>query len=376
MKIAIIGPAHPLRGGIADFNEALAAALELANHQTAIFSFSLQYPNFLFPGKSQFTDAPPPTISIHTIINSINPFNWIKSANSIVAYKPDMVIIRFWLPFMAPCLGSIAHLIKRKLKIPVIAITDNVIPHEKRFGDRVFIKYFLSKCDAFMAMSNDVAMQIDQFIKAPLKAVSPHPIYNIFGSKIDREQAKEKLALDRSDKVILFFGFIRKYKGLELLLQALAMPQIKALNIKCIVAGEFYEDKASYIDFIETHSLQENVLLHDYFIPKESVNKYFSAADLVVQPYLSATQSGITQIAYHFDVPMLVTNVGGLAEIVNNQTNGYVVPTFAASIADAISDFYKGNKYETMSAAVQIHKEKFSWNYFVQNLIALYEKIH
>ncbi len=374
LKTIIVGPAFPLRGGIANFNEALCRAMNEAKIETSIFSFSLQYPNFLFPGKTQFDNGKPPSdIKIETCINSINPFNWIAVAKKIKKEKPDLVIIRYWLPFMGPCLGTIAKLIGKNIKI--IAITDNVIPHEKRMGDSLFTKYFVNKCDGFIAMSESVLNDLSQFTSNNKKLFLPHPIYNIFGEKIEKQEAQNYLKLSHDDNYLLFFGFIRKYKGLDLLLEAMADERIKALNIKLIVAGEYYETADPYLKIMENNNLQNKVILKTEYIKSEDVKYYFCASDIIVQPYRTATQSGVTQIAYHFDKPMIVTNVGGLPEIVPNNKVGYVTNTDSKSIANAIVNFYEEKKERSFIENVQKEKKRFQWDSFVNGLIDLYKSL-
>lgn len=375
-KAIIVGPAFPLRGGIANFNEALCRAMNAAGIQTSVYSFSLQYPGFLFPGKTQYDEgAGPSDIVVHTRINSINPFNWIKVAKEIKAEKPDLVIFRYWLPFMGPCLGTIAKRIKRNSNIKVIAITDNVIPHEKRPGDRTLTSYFIRQCDGFVTMSRAVLNELSAFTQTDKKVFLPHPIYDIFGKKVEKKEALAHLGLNKSDKHVLFFGFIRKYKGLDLLLNAMADKRLKELNVKLIIAGEYYEDAAPYQKIISENGLADRVILRTNYIPSEEVRYYFCAADLVAQPYRSATQSGVTQIAYHFERPMLVTDVGGLPEIVPNNKVGYVTEVDARSIADAIFDYYTSGKEAEFSSSTAIEKQRFLWSTFVKGLMDLAQKL-
>ncbi len=376
LKAIIVGPAFPLRGGIANFNEALCRSMNAANIETKIISFSLQYPNFLFPGKTQFDEGKAPVdIQIETKINSINPFNWLAVAKQIKSEQPDFVIFRYWLPFMGPCLGTIAKRIKRGTGIKVIAITDNVIPHEKRFGDTVFTNYFIKQCDGFIAMSNSVLNDLSKFTATDKKSFLPHPIYDIFGEKVTKKEAIAHLLLNPADKHLLFFGFIRKYKGLDLLLEAMADQRIKKLNVKLIVAGEYYEDAAPYNEIIHKYGLEKNIILKTEYIPSEEVRNYFCASDMVAQPYRTATQSGVTQIAYHFEKPMLVTNVGGLPEIVPHNKVGYVTEIDSKSIADAIVDFYSNNREQQFVENTVYEKQRFLWSTFVNGLQDLYKKI-
>jgi D-inositol-3-phosphate glycosyltransferase len=375
-KIIIIGPAFPLRGGIANFNEALCRALNKKNNHTKIISFSLQYPSFLFPGKTQFdTGEGPKDLSIETKINSINPFNWLKVGRYIRNEGPDYVIIRYWLPVMAPCLGSIARIVKQNKKIKIIAITDNIIPHEKRAGDKNLTQYFISACDAFITLSQQVLNELRAFNNSKPAVFMPHPVYDIFGEKIPKAEALENLKLSPSNKHILFFGFIRNYKGLDLLLEAMADERIKQLGIKLIIAGEYYEDALRYENIIAKYNLSANIVAHTHFIDSNEVKNYFCASDMIVQPYRTATQSGVTQIAYHFERPMLVTDVGGLPEIVNDGKTGYVTKTNPQSIADALFKFYMENKEQEFSINCREEKKRFSWEYFVEGIEALIKKI-
>ncbi len=372
LKIFIIGPAYPLRGGPAKFNENLCEELIKAGHDAQLISYSLQYPNFLFPGSSQFetNGNAPKHLKIHTLINTINPFNWFKVARFIKKQKPDFILFRYWLPFFGPSLGTIARLVKSKTK--VLALTDNIIPHEKRFGDKPFTNYFVKNCHGFIAMSKTVLNDISKFTNTTNKVYSPHPMYETYGEKVSLNDAREKLQLNKDDKIILFFGLIRHYKGLDILLEAMASEKIKQQTIKLLIAGEFYEDKQPYLDLIAKHNLQNSVILHDTFIANEDVRYYFCASNLVAQTYRNATNSGVTMIGYYYEKPMLVTNVGGLAEIVPNNTCGYVVETNAEKIAEKICDYFENGKERQFTENVKLEKKKYEWQTFVNALIGLY----
>lgn len=375
MKVILLGPAFPLRGGIADFNEALAESLQKEGHEVIIYSFNYQYPSFLFPGTSQIAEGKKPeNLDIRSQLNSINPFSWYKTASSIISEKPDLVIVRYWIPFMAPALGTVAKKIRQK-NIKVIAITDNVIPHEKRPGDNILTGYFLRNCDGYVTMSKAVFDELDIFINTTNKILLPHPIYNIFGERLSKSEARKNIGIDFNDKIILFFGFIRAYKGLNLLLEAMADNRIRERGIKLLIAGEFYEDKTTYLEKIKSLEIEQSVILHTEFIDKNKVKDYFCSADIVVQPYLNATQSGITQIAYYFGRPMLVTNVGGLAEIVADKRVGYVIEKKPSAITDALCDFYDNQREKEFSQNVDLDKEKFSWTSFIDGLFKLYGSI-
>jgi D-inositol-3-phosphate glycosyltransferase len=371
-KIIIVGPAWPLRGGIANFNEALCRSFQEAGAEVEIVSFSLQYPSFLFPGKSQNENdtRPNPGLPIKALINSVNPLSWIKAARYINNQKPDYVVVRYWIPFMAMALGSILRLLKKEIRI--IALVDNAIPHEKRIGDKLLTQYFVNTCHGFVAMSKSVLDDIGQFTNSSYKRFVAHPVYNIYGNKIDKSDARNHLKIKPEVRLVLFFGFIRKYKGLFLLLQAFADKRLADMNVQLLIAGEFYEDESPYRQLIEQLELSHRVILHDKFIPANEVANYFCAADLVAQTYITATQSGVTQIAYHFGRPMLVTDVGGLAEIVPHQKAGYVVPTEIDKIADAIVDFYIHNRENEMAEFVQQKAGDFTWEAMVNEIDNLY----
>jgi D-inositol-3-phosphate glycosyltransferase len=368
MKIVIISPAFPLRGGIAASAERLAQAMQMADHEVVIYSFSLQYPNFLFPGKTQFSeDAATLDLKINTKINSVNPFNWLKVGWDLAKEAPDLVVCRFWMPFFGPCLGTILRVFQffSSKKTKITALVDNIIPHEKRIGDRLLSNYFVGACHDFVVMSNSVAEELRTFTKNKDIRYTPHPIYDNYGTIMSQNEAQKLLNLPKNIHVLLFFGFIRAYKGLDLLLEALG--KVSKGNLYLLVAGERYEDWKPYQEIINRLELSEKVHLFPDFIPSEEVKLYFSAADLVVQPYKSATQSGISQIAYHFEKPMIVTNVGGLSEIVKNGVSGYVVEPNSEAIATAIDNFFE-NKMDWI-AGVREEKKRFSWKNLVDSLI-------
>ena len=374
-KVIIIGPAFPFRGGIANFNNALAMAYYNKGDDVTLYSFTLQYPSFLFPGTTQYEDGQAPkNLKIKTLINSINPFNWIQVARKINKENPDFVIIRYWLPFMAPCLGTIARLLNKQIKI--LAITDNIIPHEKRIGDSVFTKYFVKNCDAFLSLSASVLDDLTKFTDSTFKKFIPHPIYDVFGEKTSKQEAIKNLGLNPEDKHLLFFGFVRKYKGLDLMLKAMADERIKMMGVKLIIAGEFYDDKKEYLDLIADLDLLDTIIIKGDFIPPIQVKNYFCASDMITQTYKTATQSGVTQIAYHFERPMLVTNVGGLAEIVPHNRVGYVTSQEPKDIADAIIDFYQHNKEVEFTLNTKQEKKRFSWESFVDGVDELINSVN
>lgn len=374
MKIFIIGPAYPLRGGPAQFNENLCRAFAREGHDAQIISYSLQYPNFLFPGSTQFETSgkAPEDIQIHTLINTVNPFNWFKVARFIKKQQPDLLIFRFWLPFFGPSLGTIARLVKKGTNIKVTALTDNVIPHEKRVGDKPFTSWFIKSCDGFITMSHKVYEDLEKFTATQHKVYTPHPMYETYGPIVSSSEARKKLGLGEQEKIVLFFGLIRKYKGLDLLLEAMADEKIKKAGIKLLVAGEFYEDQEAYHDIIKKNRLENSVLLHTHFIPNEEVRYYFCASNLVAQTYRNATNSGVTMVGYFYEKPMLVTNVGGLAEIVPDGKAGYVVPGDVKAISNAIADYFEHNREATYTQGVVEEKKKYEWSTFVEKVVNLY----
>jgi len=376
MRVTILSTAFPFRGGIAVFTERLARAFHAVGDKVNISTFSLQYPSFLFPGKSQYsTSKKPEDLDILAEVNSINPFNWVKIGLKIKKQKPDILILKYWIPFMAPCLGSISRIVRRNKYTKVIVVIDNLIPHERRFGDRFLNNYFVNSVDAFVAMSESVYNDLDKFDEGKKKVLGVHPLYDNFGEAKSKEKAIESLELSKDYKYILFFGIIRKYKGLNLLLEAIADNRFRDSNLKLIVAGEFYEEDKYYHDLIEKHKLKDVVILATKFIPDDQVVDYFCAADIIVQPYKNATQSGVTQIAYHFDKPMLVTNVGGLAEIVPHNKVGYVTSQNPQDIADAIFDFFQQNKEAKFIKGVKQEKKKYSWDIMVTNIKKIHQEI-
>ena len=370
-RVIIIGPAHPLRGGLATFNQRLANAFTDQGHVCSLLSFSLQYPDFIFPGTTQYSSEPAPeNLRIDTKINSINPFNWIRTGNWLKKQQADLIIVRFWLPLMGPALGTILRRARKNKKTKIICIADNVIPHEKRPGDKPFTRYFLKSCDAFITMSEKVMSDLRLFEKTKPALLVSHPLYDNFGAILPKTEARMHLGLPADEKIILFFGFIRKYKGLDLLFEAMALPAIKNAGIRLLVAGEFYEEEKGYQEQIDLLGIREQLYLRTDFIPDSEVKYYLSAADAVIQPYRNATQSGVTPLAYHFEKPMLVTNVGGLPALVPDKKVGLVTEPDPAAIAGGILQFYQlGEDY--FIPHLREEKKKYSWDRMVSSLTQL-----
>lgn len=368
MKIIILGTAYPYRGGLAAFNERLAHEYQNQGHEVEIYTFTRQYPDSLFPGKTQYsTDPAPKDLNIVRKVHSYNPINWFKVGREIAQKSPDVLVFAYWMSFMAPCMGTVARQVRRNRHTRILALVHNMIPHEPNFLDKILPPYFVKSMDGFMALSESVVHDIEHFDKRECpKRFSPHPIYDHYGERLPREQALSLLNLDPDSRYVLFFGFIRAYKGLDLLLDAFADEQMRELDVKLIVAGEFYGDSAPYMRQIKKNGLDNTVLLFNDYIPDGEVNRYFSAADIVAQPYKTATQSGVTQIAFHFEKPMLVTNVGGLPEIVPDGKIGYVVEPDAQQIAGALHRFFTENKQTEFERNVSEEKKKYAWSTFTK----------
>jgi glycosyltransferase involved in cell wall biosynthesis len=369
--VVIIGPAHPLRGGLASYNERLARQFLSAGHRVTVLTFSLQYPGFLFPGTTQYSSEPAPAdLDIRVCINSVNPFNWLKTGRMLRRMKPDLVVVRYWLPFMGPALGTILRFVRGLKGTRVVCIADNIIPHEHRPGDKLFTKYFTGSVDAFLTMSEKVLSDLRQFDERKPAQFVPHPLYDNFGEAIPRSEARALLGLPAEGRIILFFGFIRKYKGLDLLLEAMADPRIGAAGIRLLVAGEFYEDEAPYRALLQRPEIAERVIMRTNFIPDSEVRRYLCAADLVVQPYRSATQSGVTPLAYHFETPMLVTRVGALPDMVPDGEVGIVCAPDPTAIAEGILRFYETGA-DHFIPHIRSEKRKYTWQRIQDTLQSL-----
>jgi glycosyltransferase involved in cell wall biosynthesis len=375
-KIVILGPAHPYRGGIALFNERLAQEFQNESVEVNIQTFTLQYPGFLFPGKTQYAENnAPENLKIERSLNSVNPLNWLKVAKKIKKIQPDILLIRYWLPFMSPCLGTVARIVRKNQNIKVISLVDNIIPHEKRPGDRIFSSYFVKSVEGFVVMSKSVLSNLKTFDHNKPKLFSPHPLYDNFGQKTDKNTAIANLNLNPKYKYVLFFGLIRDYKGLDLLIEAFADERFNKLGVKLIVAGEFYSDEEKYKAIIDKYNINNSIIIHNRFVPDNEVTYYFGAADIIAQPYKSATQSGVTQIGYHFEKPMLVTNVGGLSEIIPNGKAGYVVDVNSKDIAGKLIDFFENNRQNDFIENIKKEKKKYEWNSMTNTIRKLYSMI-
>ena len=363
MKIVIVGTAYPYRGGLATFNERLARQFSEEGHDVRIETFTLQYPSFLFPGKTQYsTEQAPAGLAIVRSLNSCNPFSWIRLGRRLRKEAPDLVICCYWMAFMAPAYGTICRIASRNKKTRCIALVHNMFPHEKGVLDKLFAPYFVRSQHGFLALSKAVVGDIEQLDKTTPKTFSPHPIYDHFGARMSKDEACRELILDPQNDYMLFFGLVRAYKGLDMLIDAMGKVKDQLPNLYLLIAGEFYEQESVYRKQIENQGLEKRVIIRNEFIADAELSKYFGAADLIAQPYKSATQSGVTQVAFHFEKPILVTNVGGLGEIVHDGKMGYAVDPNADAIAEAILDYFSNNRKDAFTEYLRKEKTKYEWS--------------
>ena len=364
MKIVILGTAWPYRGGLAAFNERLAKQFVLEGHEVEVLTFTLQYPGFLFPGKTQFSqEAAPEGITIRRAIHSCNPLNWLRVGRRLQKEAPDMVISCYWMAFFAPCYGTIQKLVKKNGKTRCIALVHNMIPHEPSILDKLFAPFYVKHTDGFVALSESVVKDIAKLDKKDKpKTFSPHPVYDHYGEQISKSGACQALGLDEKKNYMLFFGLVRAYKGLDWLLDAFGQVKDELKDLQLIIAGEFYEDEEKYRAQIEANGLKERVIVKNEFVADTDLCKYFGAADLIVQPYKSATQSGVTQVAFHFEKPCLVTNVGGLGEIIHDGKMGYACEPKVEAIAESLKDYYQNDRQEAFTQYLKEEKKKYEWS--------------
>ena len=377
MNVVILGTAYPFRGGLATFNERLARQLQAEGHQVEVITFTLQYPSFLFPGKTQYSSEQPPTdLHITQRVNSCNPFNWLRVGRYIRRQQPDLLITCYWMAFFAPCYSIIERIAKRNGKTRAIALVHNMIPHEPSLLDKLFAPFYVRSTDGFVALSDSVVQDINHFDKNNKPKTSyPHPIYDHYGDPMTKQEACQALNLDPNNQYMLFFGLVRAYKGLDLLLDAFGQVKDRLPNLQLIIAGEFYEDEDKYRTQIANNQLTDSVIIRNEFIADADLRKYFGAADLIVQPYKSATQSGVTQVAFHFEKPMLVTNVGGLGEIVHDHKMGYAVAPQADAIAEAIADYYTHDRQADYTEYLILQKENYSWEKLADTFYTIHEQL-
>ncbi len=371
LKIAIIGPAWPYRGGLATFNEYLAEKLISDGHQVDLHTFSHQYPSFLFPGTTQFTDKPRPEgLHIERSLHAYNPIRWPSTQKKLVQRGYDLAIIRYWIPAMSPVLSAMASALAQS-GTKVLALVDNVYPHEARPLDRWLTDRFLRYPHVFLAMSQVVSDQLRSQVGTRPVYYSPHPIYDNYGPPVAPQEAKKELVLPEKEPLLLFFGFIRPYKGLDLLLEAVSDERFKDKKFKVVVAGEWYEDSRSYYEMIKKLNIGERLIMKDHFIPESQVATYFSAADVVIQPYRNATQSGISALAYAYRKPLISTKVGGLAEIVEEGKTGFLCDPDPKSIADGIQRYFENTNEDLMAEAIERQAESMSWAHFTRRIVEI-----
>ncbi len=372
-KIIIISPAFPYRGGIAATTDRLAKEYTNRGEEVEIWTYKMLYPKVIFPGKSQYLDLTkhkaPEGITIHRKISSVNPFNWIKVGRQLKKANAKKVIIRYWLPFLGPCLGSIVRFAKNS-KTKFVGLIDNVSPHESRFGDKSLSKYFYKKLDGFLVMSKKGIQELqDKFQIKNKITYSPHPLFDIYGKPMDKTEACAQLSLDPNLNYILSFGLVRKYKGVDLLIKAFKDFSAIHPNHRLLIVGECYDDWSNYQTVIDELNLNEKIIRFDLFIPDNEVKFYFSAADFLALTYRTATQSGVTQIAYSMELPILVTNVGDLATMVKDGIVGRVVPPGNNdAIIDAMAQMSTPNQLEAYKKGITLEKKRFEWSVLCDNL--------
>jgi len=372
-KVAIIGPAWPYRGGLANFNERLSREWMARGSDVTIHTFTKQYPDMLFPGTSQFSGIPKPAdLTIERSIHAYNPFQWRNASINIAAEKYDLALIRYWLPAMGPSLGRVASALASTQRTRVVALVDNLYPHESRPLDRWLTNAFIKYPHAFVTMSKVVEGQLKQQVDDRPVCRTLHPIYDDYGPVFDQTQARTKLGIDFNGPILLFFGFIRKYKGLDLLLRALAELNLSNRGVKLIVAGEWYEDATMYKELAKTLHLDDMIVWHDHFIPESEIATYFSAVDAVVQPYRNATQSGISALAFAYSKPLVSTRVGGLAEVVEDGVTGFLCDPEPTSIRDAIERWIDSPDMKPMLRAIDNRRSEMTWD----RLIDVIETCH
>ncbi|UCH09595.1 MAG: glycosyltransferase family 4 protein [Fidelibacterota bacterium] len=370
MNIALLGVFPPFRGGIQHFNTLLYHHLK-TDHDVSVINFLHQYPNVLFPGTSQFDSAAPSDPAFRErLLDPINPVTWLKVAQRLKYLGPDLVIFKYWMPYFAPSLGTVMRRLRANTTARSLCIIDNLMPHERRVGDRSLNRYLVANTDLFICMSETVETELLELKPAAVYRRKSHPLYDNFGARLDKETARRRLGLG-DEPLLLYFGYIRKYKGVLTLLDAMPMI-VQQLGAKCIIAGEFYDDREPYLAKIDTLDLEPHLILADRFIPDDEVNLYFSAADVVVLPYLSATQSGIVSIALNYELPCIVTAVGGLPEIIHHQETGLLVPPDnPQALAEAVVSYFKEADQTAMARFISREKQRYSWEAFTETIIDL-----
>ncbi|PWJ34223.1 glycosyltransferase [Sediminitomix flava] len=373
MKIACLSTFYPFRGGIAQFNANMYRVLEQQGHELKAFTFSRQYPDFLFPGQTQYVteaDVADPIESI-PCLDTINPISYLTTAKKIKEWQPDILLMKYWMSFFGPSQGTVAKLMGPNTK--VITVLDNVIPHEKRFIDTPFTSYFMKQNDGFVVMSKQVEKDMLHFQPNAIYNYHPHPLYDHFPAPIDREKACQELGLDPNKKTILFFGFIRNYKGLDLMIDA--FNQLDD-SYELVIAGESYGDFSAYQSQIDNSPLKANIKTHVRYIDDHEVPIFFSAANVCLLPYKSATQSGISTIALHYELPMIATDVGGLGEYILDGETGFMVEKPEVNlIAEKIKQYFTEDREQDFRENHKKFKENFSWTSLAKSIEDLVGKL-
>ncbi len=374
MKIVFLSTFYPFRGGIAQFSAHLYREAE-KKHDVEAVTFTRQYPKLLFPGKTQLVSKNDTADKIPSKrwLDSINPFTYISTARKIRNLHPDLIISRYWMSFFAPSFGWILG--KQEKKTIRLAILDNVIPHERRFFDDAFNRFFLNRNDGFIVMSEQVQKDLLFYLPKAKHILIPHPIYNHFGEKIPKTIALQKLGISECSgkKVLLFFGIIRDYKGLDILLNALSLLDETYI---LVIAGEVYGSFEKYTNIIKEKKLKKKVKLFNQYIDDSEVTNFFSAADVCVLPYRSATQSGITNISYHFEVPVISTNVGGLAETITHGRTGLIAEEVnEKALVKQIKNFYEIYNPKEFTQNIQLYNNENSWENYVNKMLVFAEEL-
>ena len=375
MQIALISVAPPYRGGISKQTSILVENLS-KNHSVDVINYSRQYPDFLFPGKTQYLDDKSENDNSSRMIDSINPLTWFSTGNKLAKKNYDLVIFRFWNPFFAPALGVIAGIIKKKSShTKLMSLCDNILPHEKTPLADFLTTYLFDKLDGHIVQSSQTENELQEVVENPVYEKRFHPIYTNFPKKIDKITARKKLGLSAKN-IILYFGIIRDYKGFDILLNAIAELKDSGLDFHLLAGGECYGSDEKYTQLISNLGISDYITWHNKYIPDSEVSNYFSAADVVALPYRTASQSGVTQIAYSYDLPVIVTKVGGLPEIVDEGQSGFTIePENPTELANILEKNLEAGTFLEMATYIKKFKQKFSWEYFVNGIESVYSKI-
>ena len=372
MRIVLISPSPPLRGGISTHTACLYNELS-KNHSVLVISYKKLYPNFLFPGKTQYNNKISSLdIPSEEVINSISFSSWRRASNRINAFKPDLVLFRFWNPFFSICLNSIAKRISKSIK--KIALCDNIIPHERYLLNEKLIKYLFNNMDGFIVQSTIVEHELLKFYPKAKYIKLFHPIYDYLKPSINKDIAKQQLKIKNS-YVVLFFGLIRDYKGFEIFIESARIIKNKNLDVKFLAVGECYSRKSYYLKLIKEYNLEDSFKWIDQYILDEDINKYFSASDFLVLPYKTASQSGIISLAYNYNKPVITSNLDGLKDYIDSGTGFICEENNSMSFSENIVKLLNHNLLDEMSEYISIYKKKFSWKSFCDGIETLHNQL-